>query len=215
MNFYKSVRDQRLHYRSAMVNYTAGYICFTKTPGEDDRDITWAEQYIDSNQIDQRLVNEPTNEEFDLGEADLSHRLVVNRHTISEVLGQYFSTSMRKQKNNYNIPIYRKWPSPLPDVKCKDESADILPFSTFAFNEGTITGTIEIIRGHVERLRLSDEVVRNKIILLKRDLMTISNCRRAIYWRQDELLPSARFHWLEPVAGLFHLQMNMIAMLFG
>lgn len=45
--------------------------------------------------------------------------------------------------------------------------------------------------------------------------MTVRNCRRAIYRRQDEPLPSARFHWLEPVAGLFHLQMNFISMLFG
>ena len=32
MDFYKNVRDQQLHNRSAIVNYTAGYICFMKPP---------------------------------------------------------------------------------------------------------------------------------------------------------------------------------------
>ncbi len=38
INFYEHVWDQQLHNRSAIVNYTARYICFMKTPEEGRKD---------------------------------------------------------------------------------------------------------------------------------------------------------------------------------
>lgn len=137
------------------------------------------------------------------------------RYSISEILEQYFATAMQKQKNDCNIPIYSKWASPLPDIRCSLEKANILPLPTLAFNKGTISGSIDIIGELAERLELTNEVVREKIILIKGDLMTVQNCRRAIYRQQDELQPLDKFDWLEPMAGLFHLQMNLLSMLFG
>ena len=40
MDFYENVRDQRIHNRSAILNYTAGYVCFMKTPEEGREDDT-------------------------------------------------------------------------------------------------------------------------------------------------------------------------------
>lgn len=216
MNIYENTRDQRIHNRSALMNYTAGYICFMKTPGSmDGSGDTWAERYIDSDPIDRKLVNDLTCDDFDLDEEDISHRSAAVRYSISEVLSQFFHTAMQKQKNSQDKPMYTKWRSPLPNVKCKNETADILPLPTLAFNEGSISGTIEVLRNIAERLELTDEVVKSKVILLKGDLLTIRNSRRAIYRWQDELLPLPRFHWLEPVAGLFHLQINVLFLLFG
>ncbi len=45
--------------------------------------------------------------------------------------------------------------------------------------------------------------------------MTVRTYRHAIYWRQEEILLLDRFHYLEPMVGLFHLQMNLLSMLFG
>ncbi len=45
--------------------------------------------------------------------------------------------------------------------------------------------------------------------------MTVRNYQRTIYLRQEELLPLDRFYWLEPVAGFFHLQINLLSMMFG
>ncbi len=73
MNFYEYLRDQRLHNRSAIVNYTARYICFMKTPEEGREDDTWLERYIDSTEIDRRLVNTIVNEDFDLTQMDHDH----------------------------------------------------------------------------------------------------------------------------------------------
>lgn len=71
MNFYENVRNQRLFNRSSLLNYTAGYIGFMKTNHriEDGAD-SWEEQYIDDSQIDQKLVNELRNKDFDLTQAD-------------------------------------------------------------------------------------------------------------------------------------------------
>ena len=96
IDFYKNVRDQQLHNQSAIINYTARYICFIK-PLEDNReDDTWLERYIDLDQIDQRLVNTLANEDFDLTQPDRDYRSATNRYIFSEILGQYFSKSMHK-----------------------------------------------------------------------------------------------------------------------
>ena len=86
--------------------------------------------------------------------------------------------------------------------------ADILPLSTFSYNEESIVGTIKILQEIVEQLGLFDEIIREKVILFKGDLLIVQNCKRAIYRRQGVDQPFLRFHWLEPVAKLFHMQMN-------
>ncbi len=82
---------------------------------------------------------------------------------------------MHKQKNDRNIPIHCKWPSPLLDIKCNPDTADVLLLPTLAANKVTISRTIDIIQELVERLELTDEVIRDKLILIKGDLMTIHN----------------------------------------
>ncbi len=205
MNFYKHVRDQRLHNQSAIVNYTAEYICFRKTSEEDREDDTWLKHYIDSTEIDQRLVNTVVNKDFDLTQMDHDHRSVVNQYIFSKVFGQYFSQSIHKQKNTQKVSIYRKWETPLLNIRCRNEVADILPLLTLPFNEGSIAGIIEILQEITKRLGFFDEIIRNKIILLKGNLFIIRNCKCAIYQQQGKQLPSPRFYWLEPVAGLFYL----------
>ena len=81
-------------------------------------------------------------------------------------------------------------------------------------NGESIAGTNEILWEIAKQLGLFDKIVRNKIILLKSDLFTIQNSRCAIYQRQSEHLPSSKFHQIEPVAGLFHLKMKVLSMLF-
>lgn len=74
INIYEGLRDQRIHNRSAIMSYTAEYVCFMKTPGNtDDSNNTWVERYIDADQIDWRLVNKLGYDDFELLEEDLSH----------------------------------------------------------------------------------------------------------------------------------------------
>ncbi len=87
MNFYENIRDQRIFNRNALVNYTAGYICFMKTPnGIDNPDHSWEDQYLDRSQIDRRLVNQLRNKDFELTQADFDYRSAMIRYSISGVL---------------------------------------------------------------------------------------------------------------------------------
>lgn len=121
---------------------------------------------------------------------------------------------MRKQKDCQNNTIYHKWPFLLPNIRCRDEATDIFLLSTLALNKATINRTIDIISEIAKCLKLSNKVVRNKIILLKRDLMTIKNSKRMIYRRQDELQPLDKLYWFGFVASLYYLEMNLLSMLF-
>ncbi len=80
---------------------------------------------------------------------------------------------MRKQKNDRNILIYRKWSLPLLNIRYGLEKADILPLLTFTMNKSTILKSINIVYELAKRVELLDEVIRDKLTLLKRDLMTI------------------------------------------
>ena len=83
---------------------------------------------------------------------------------------------MQKRNNNYNIPIYQKWPLPLPDIRSKVEIAKIFLLPIFTMNEDTILRSINIIQELAEQLKLLDRFIKNKLILLKENLMTIRNC---------------------------------------
>ena len=74
----------------------SGYICFIKPLEGSRKDDTWLEHYVDSDQINQRLVNTFANENFNLTQPDYDHWLVINWYIFSEVLGQYFSKLMHK-----------------------------------------------------------------------------------------------------------------------
>ncbi len=67
MNFYENVRDQRIYNRSGLISYTAGYIYFIKTPnGIENLIDSWEDEYIDSSQVDKRLVNQLKESDFEL-----------------------------------------------------------------------------------------------------------------------------------------------------
>lgn len=146
INFYENVCNQRLFNCNSLLNYTARYICFMKTNHriENGAD-SYKEQYIDNSQIDQKLVNKLRNKDFNLTQANQNYCSAVIWYIILRVLQQYFATAMRRKKDDRNIPIYRKWLFPLPDIKCRPDTVNVLPLLIFASNEATISGTIDII----------------------------------------------------------------------
>lgn len=73
INFYKHVWNQQLYNWSILINYTAGYIYFMKTSEEGEEDNTWLESYIVLIQINQRLVNDFINKDFNFKKTDLNY----------------------------------------------------------------------------------------------------------------------------------------------
>ena len=87
--------------------------------------------------------------------------------------------------------------------------ADGIPLSILPLNEASIAETVYILRWLTKRLGLKD-VVEDKIISIKRDFLTVRNITRAIYRKQDKQNALYKFSWLEPIAGLFQLQINIL-----
>lgn len=94
INFYEYVWNQQLYNWSTLVNYTSGYIYFMKTSEEVEKDNTWLEGYIVLTQIDQRLVNDLINKDFNLKKTDLNYWSAANQYIIFEVFSQFFFESM-------------------------------------------------------------------------------------------------------------------------
>ena len=85
----------------AQINYTAGHICFI-SPTDGVSNTRWQNQYLLVSLVDHTEVKYLRAGDFILSSSDLRHQGVVVRHTISQVLGWYFATIMRKQKIEVN-----------------------------------------------------------------------------------------------------------------
>ena len=57
----------------------------------------------------------------------------------------------------------------------------------------------------VKKLELTNKMAKDKLILIKGDLIAICNYQREIFLWQDQLLLLNKNFWLEPVAKLFDL----------
>ena len=101
MNFYEHVRDARMSNRGAQINYSAGYICFIK-PTDGVSNPRWQNQYLSASLVDHTEVKYLRADDFILSSSDLRHQGAAVQHTISQVLGRYFATAMRKQKIEVN-----------------------------------------------------------------------------------------------------------------
>lgn len=77
-------------------------MCFVNIPGSlDSGTDNWYECYLSSDQVDRIAVNLIINEVLVLDTAAISHCSAAIRYTISEVLSQYFSQAMQKDKVMY------------------------------------------------------------------------------------------------------------------
>lgn len=76
MNFYKNIRDQSIYNGSNFISYTARYIYFIKTlNGIKNPTDSWDDEYIDSSQVDKKLVYQLRKSNFELKQANEDHQL--------------------------------------------------------------------------------------------------------------------------------------------
>lgn len=75
-------------------------------------------------------------------------------------------------------------------------------------------GTIDVFCTFATQLGLSNEIIYDKIIMMRSNLLTIRNVQQSIFWYCGKLMKLNKFDWLDPTAGLFHLQMNLLTIMF-
>lgn len=100
-------------------------------------------------------------------------------------------------------------------MKCLFIKADVVLLSTLTFDKGTIIGTNDVFQTIVIQLDLTNKMVSSKIIMMREDLFTVQNMQKSIFQLQNKLIILDKFDWLKPIAGLFHLQINLFTMIFN
>ncbi len=90
MNFYEHRKDQRLHNKGNQVAYTAGYIWFMRSDGDNQVDGNWEQRYLDADQINYSTANKLVAEDFLLDSNDLEHCSRSVRYILSNILSIYF-----------------------------------------------------------------------------------------------------------------------------
>ena len=100
-------------------------------------------------------------------------------------------------------------------MQCQIEKVDIISLSTLSLDETLIAGTIDILKEYLKRLGIENAAITNKLLIFKRDFLTVRNVTKVIYQHQEELYSIDKFQFIEPIAGLFHLLMNVLKLFLG
>ena len=101
MNFYEYVRNAWMSNQRAQINYTAGYICFIK-PTDSISNPRWQNQYLSTFLVNYTEVKYLHADDLILSSSDSCHQEAAVEHIISQVLGWYFVTAIRKQDIEVN-----------------------------------------------------------------------------------------------------------------
>lgn len=91
------------------------------------------------------------------------------------------------------------------DIYYPVKKADIFPLLTLTYDESIISSTLNILRKITQVLGLTEEVIRNKVIILKGDLLMIQNTICVILKKQNKSYNFDHYDWIEPIIGLFYL----------
>lgn len=97
MNIYKDLCDQRIYNCIAIMHYMVEYVYFMKTPENiNNNNIIWVKRYINTNQIDWKLMNKLSYENFKLSEKDSSHSSAAMHYNFFMVLNRFFFAAVPK-----------------------------------------------------------------------------------------------------------------------
>lgn len=66
-------------------------------------------------------------------------------------------------------------------MKCSFIKADVVLFPTLAFNKKTIVGTIDVLQTIANQLGLTKEMVSNKMIMMRGNLLKAKNAQQTIF----------------------------------
>lgn len=100
------------------------------------------------------------------------------------------------------------------DIRYGLEKADIYPLPTFVYNKGNVSISIDIIHELANRLEQINNMIRNKMILIKKDLnYSIKLSSHNILVIKQGIIGN-KLDWLKPVAKLLYQQIYLIYMVF-
>lgn len=215
LNFYQSKRDQTFLNRGHLVNYIAGFVTVMKRG-----------PHISHENVDHKMVNNLTFEDVMLDATDIRCHQETARAAACQILSKYLSSGPCAQNAGdpaeSMVPKYPMWDPPLTNEGCSLRRPNILPLPTLVMpintrlkSEALIIATIGLLEKYVDILGLSSDDLSTMKYLINADLMTVRNITSTVHVRQEEVHRENTFGWAEPVAGLFHIQMTALKMLYN
>lgn len=209
MNFHARVRDQRLDNQAEMQNYTVGYIGLNPHP--DGQEMLHREHpgaRLDTLGAEHLLPNQ-------------ANIHIYMKHCwagISGVLHTYCGSHLARQ--NVAQPMY------INVFKLSKEPTKIFTLPAYDKNEAVIDEITEVLRLVMQELGYTREQLKNRTMPFSGDYLTVRNIRfqplgfsianisRIAIARQMESIPRDHLDHFEPMAGMFHLQMAVLNLLF-
>lgn len=203
INFYKNVTAQRMHNRAHQTNYTAGYVLYMGT-----------DKALPADSVDYSSALNTTLCDIRIGDGMRQYMTKAVEHCIGIAIMRYCRNAMQRQLRQGGSELcYKIADAPLKEIRASKARADYLTFPTLDIDEASIDGTIDLLQRLVDILGLDEQMVRDNVIWLSGDYLTVRNVARAIRRRVEHIQRIHNFGFIEPIAGLFHLQMNVLKML--
>jgi len=103
--------------------------------------------------------------------------------------------------------------SPLVHMRADKNCTDYITFPTIDKNRVSINGTIAILKQIINILSWNYTDVMDSGLWICDDRFTVCNIAWALYCWQEHQERTHNFSFTEPIAGLFHLQMNVPKMI--
>jgi hypothetical protein len=204
MNYMASVKTLLLHKKGHLQSDTAAYIYFLRNSETYGGLLpkTWVHR-------DPEAVR--ALQAFDLMPQNLQYYREAAGATLYRLLCKHFEPQMQRSRKKFQLdPI-----TVHPINELHPVQSDIYTLPTLDLNEAKIDETIEILKTLHKELDLPLEALNDRVLMVKGDWLTVRNINSALFQRQEAVNDEETFDWIEPVMGLFHLQMNVLKLLIG
>lgn len=203
MNYQASVKTLLLHKTPHLQSDTAGFVYFLGEPYA-------SRGLLPKTWVRREAAREMTAE--DLMPA-LGYFKTVAKYHMWKVLAKHFGDSIygpRGRQPGISDPFK------MPKIHILSvRKSDIYTLPTLDLNEAKIDETITILGVMSQELDLDLNKMHDRLVMVKGDLLTVRNINRALFQRHEALDDSGTFDFVEPVTGLFHLEMNILRLLVG
>jgi hypothetical protein len=197
------------HERGHEVTHSAGYVCLMKCCDKDKCECG----SLPLNSIDHSGAKRVSQADF-IPTKETAEYLTLTRNSLfGQALMRHCGKAMRKQRNDHGNIMHQVEDPPLQHIRAASGKAQIFTLKTFDQDQATVDAAIRNIDNICTELGIGETEIADKVVMFHGDDLTVRDITIAKYLRVRDIGPFEQFTWIEPIAGLFHLQMNVLKML--
>ncbi|KAI5780368.1 hypothetical protein DFH27DRAFT_617892 [Peziza echinospora] len=205
MNFYNNMKTMLLHNRPMTWNYTAAYLQFPKVEVlNPDGTMSNFEGQFSGSYVNREKARLLMAKDLELSVEVVGQFKSTEKVYIGRILKKYCPDAM-----GYALTKGQLIPANPEVWKLPVERSDVHSLPTMDLDEAKISDVVLILKRLMKELNLSVDTLEDFVVLFQGDWLTVRDIVLAMYQRQEDEVEE-RFTWIEPVAGLFYLEMNVV-----